>query len=649
MSIVKMSRLRIVAPQNIRRCLLRELTRLGCVEIENSAEYLADPQWSDLLQRINEPSDSAKLLSSFNAALETLDKFAPVKSSFLDARKQISESVFDNQQLVHTASEAAQQINDFARQIASCHSEESRLAAKKGALAPWATLDVPLNTEFGKHFKVLFGVTPSTVSADQLIIDTEALGPCVLSLVSTDREQHYFLLIAHQSILDEAIDQLKAKGFSLVQFKDIQGTAAQQIEQINKELNTLIEQRESLISKIVSMANHREGLQQAIDVMTIENKRDEVLNGLVGTVNTVLLEGWTPVSAQKDVAAILEKNGCAYEFSAPTEEEEPPVLIENNALVRPYGMVSELYALPTYQSGLDPNPFMAPFFFIFFGLMMADVGYGILISLGGYFILKKARPQGGLQSMAQLAVQCGLSTIFWGIMFGSYFGNFVTAFTTSMLGHPFTIDPVMFDPLTNPMPLFILSLAFGVVQIFLGLILKGYLLLKHVSFKDALFDVGFWLILLGGLVVCVLNVKTGLTIAALGALGILLTAGREHKNILRRLVGGLGSLYGITSYLSDVLSYSRLLALSLATAVIGQVMNTMGTLGGSTVFGWILFVAIFVIGHIFNLAINILGTFVHTSRLQYIEFFGKFFESGGRKFTPLYNKTKYVEVVKEGN
>ena len=280
---------------------------------------------------------------------------------------------------------------------------------------------------------------------------------------------------------------------------------------------------------------------------------------------------------------------------------------------------------------------------------MADVGYGILISLGGYLLLKKARPQGAIRQMARIAVQCGVSTIFWGIMFGSYFGNLITAFTGSMLGHPITINPVLFDPLTNPMPLFILSLVFGVIQIFLGLGINGYMLIKQGDVKGAIFDVGFWFLLLGGLVVCILNVQVGLSISALGVLGVLLFAGREHKSPIRRLVGGLGSLYSVTGYLSDVLSYSRLLALSLATAVIAQVMNTMGTLGGNTVLGWILFISLFIVGHLFNLAINILGTFVHTSRLQYIEFFGKFFQSGGRKFSPLYNKTKYVEVIKEGN
>jgi len=649
MTIVKMSRLRIVALQDIRRNLLRELTRLGCVEIESTAEHLADPEWGNVLQRIYETSESTKKLSSLNSALETLDKYAPGKSSFLSPRRQISENEFNDRQKVDSALEAAQRINDFAHRIASCHSEESRLLTKKGSLLPWKSLGVPLDKNFGTKFKVLFGITPSTVKAEELITETEALGPCILSLVSSDREQHYFLFIAHTGILDEALDLLKVKGFSQVSFRDVEGTAGQEIAKIDAELETLAKEREGFIAQIKDLAQSREVIQQSIDLLTIESKRDEVINGLAGTNSTVFLEGWTPVAKEKEVTAVLEKYGCAYAFSAPEEDDEPPVLIENNALVKPYGMVSELYSLPTYSSGLDPNPFMAPFFFVFFGLMMADIGYGILISLGGYLLLKKARPQGGLESMAKLAVQCGISTVFWGIMFGSFFGNVISAFSENMLGLPLTLKPVLFDPLTNPMPLFIISLIFGVIQILLGLGLNGYTMIRRGDVKGAICDVGFWFVLLGGLLLCIVNTKVGLAVAALGAIGILLTAGREHKNIIRRLASGLGALYSVTGYMSDVLSYSRLLALSLATAVIAQVMNTMGTLAGNTVFGWILFVLIFLVGHVFNLAINLLGTFVHTSRLQYIEFFGKFFEAGGRKFTPLYNKTKFVEVIKEGN
>lgn len=649
MSIVTMSRMRVIAPQSIRRTLLRELTRLGCVEIGTPAEYLADPQWSAIMHRQTESAESGKLLSSFQSALETLDKYAPVKSSLLSPRRQISEEIFNDKKYVNEASDAAQQLNVYAREISGTFSEESRLVAKKASLAPWASMDVPFNAEFGTQFKVLFGISPSASDPDQLAAEAADLGECTLKLISSDREQHYYLMIVHRDTLDDAMDRLKPKGFSLYNLKDVEGTAAENIAQLDGQVEEVLQQREKLIAKVADFGSKRDLLKQAIDVLTIETHRDDVLNGLTATSETVYLEGWVPSDMEKNVASVLEKHGCAYGFSQPEDEDEPPVLLDNHPLVKPYGMVTELYALPTYRSGLDPNPFMAPFFFIFFGLMMADIGYGLMISLGGYFLYKKVRPQGVLEDLTKMAIQCGISTMFWGLMFGSFFGNLIPAFTGGMLGKLIPFDPILFDPLTNPMPLFYLSLAFGAIQIFLGMGLNGYMMIKQGNLKGALFDVGFWFMLLGGFGITILNVKLGLTISALGALGVLLTAGRENKSFLKKVTGGLGSLYNVTSYMSDLLSYSRLLALSLATAVIAQVMNTMGTLGGSSFFGWILFILLFVVGHLFNLAINLLGTYVHTSRLQYIEFFGKFFESGGRKFKPLYNKTKYVEVIKEGN
>lgn len=649
MSIVKMSRLRIIAPQNIRRTLLRELTRLGCVEIGNPAEHLLDPEWSAIIHKHTENAESGRILSSLKNALETLDKYAPVKSSLLSPRRQISEDIFNDKKYVNEASDVAEQLNVYARQIASTFSEEGRLAAKKASLIPWISMDVPFGQEFGTRFKVLFGVSPSASEPEQLIAEAETLGECVLQLISSDREQHYYLMIVHRERMDEVMDALKPKGFSLSILKDVEGTAAANIVELDRQTQELLAERETLIAKVREFGGKRELLQQIIDVLNIESSREEVLNNLVATSQTIYLEGWIPSESEKSVAAVLEQHGCAYEFAEPGEDDEPPVLLHNSELVKPYGMVTELYALPTYRSGLDPNPFMAPFFFIFFGLMMADIGYGILISLGGYYLYKKARPQGALGDLTKIAMQCGISTMFWGLMFGSFFGNLIPAFSEGMMGKLIPFDPLLFDPLSNPMPLFYLSLAFGVVQIFLGMGLNGYIMIKRGNVMDAVFDVGFWFMLLGGFGIAILNTQVGLTVSALGAVGILLTGGRANKSVVKRLTGGLGSLYNITGYLSDVLSYSRLLALSLATAVIAQVMNTMGTLGGSTVFGWILFVLIFVVGHLFNIAINLLGTYVHTSRLQYIEFFGKFFESGGRKFTPLYNKTKYVEVIKEGH
>ncbi len=651
MTIVTMSKLRVIAPQNVRRPLLKELTKLGCVEIGSSADYLADQEWAGVLEKFNENSETDRYLSLLTAARELLDKYAAVKSGFLTGRRQITEQEFQNENIVKEACAAAEKINELGRQITAGYSEEGRLAAKRASLLPWQSLDVPLDYPSGKYYKVLFGVSPAAgVSPGELVEAAAAGGTADLRLISSDREQNYYLLLLHAGSFDEVMDVLKAKGFSLSSFKDLAGTAGENIRRLDCQLQEVAAQRRELIDKIKALAGQIAPIEQAIDKLTIENRREQLINTLAGTKQTLFIEGWVPKASENEVAKILENQGCAYQFDAPDKDEEPPVLLHNSKFVTPFSMVTELYALPTYNSGLDANPFMAFFFFIFFGLMMGDIGYGIMISLISWLILKKTRPAEGsvMKRLMQLGFLCGLSTIMWGAFFGGFFGDAVKAVSGQMFGREFIIKPILFDPMADPMTLFILSLAFGFIQIGMGMCLSAYKLIKQGQFLDAVFDVGFWLLILGGVPVCLLDLNAGLIMMAVGALGVLCTAGRAKAGFFGKLIGGLGSLYGITGYLSDILSYSRLLALSLATAVIAQVMNTMGTLGGPSVLGWLLFVLVFIVGHIFNVAINILGTYVHTSRLQYIEFFGKFYEPGGRPFSPLFNKTKYVEIIKEG-
>ena len=654
MTIVNMAKLRAIAPKNNRRQLLKELTKLGYVEIESSADRLAEEEWADVahaLEKHHDTSGADQRLGELAAARELLDKYAATKSGLFSARRQISEQEFQDESIVGEAYAAADAINDLGRRITACTGEEGRLAARKAALLPWVGTDVPFDVPSGKRYSIVFGVSPAADAPAQTLVDEAAdAGHAALTLISSDREQNYYILVAYTGVYDEVMDRLKAKGFSVAGMKDVEGTAAENIRLLDSKLDELDSAKLGYIDGIQLLAEKKGAIEQAIDVLTIESRRDQVLSNLAATQGTLYLEGWTPAACEGEVTRVLESHGCAYQFAAPESGEEAPVLLKNNRFIAPFSMITELYSVPTYTSGLDPNPVMAPFYMIFFGLMLGDISYGIILSLVSWLILKKARPDEGsvMQRLMMVMFYCGISTAVWGALFGSFFGDAISAFTGSVLGiEGVALKPILFDPLKEPMPMFIMSLAFGFIQVIVGLCVNAYKLIKHGQMQDAIYDVGFWLILLFGVPICILHVQAGLAFMGVGALGILAFAGREHANPVRRLFGGLGSLYGATGYLSDVLSYSRLLALGLATAVISQVMNTMASMGGSSIIGAIVFFVVFAVGHAFNIAINILGTFVHTSRLQFIEFFGKFFDAGGRAFTPLYNKTKYVEIMKE--
>jgi len=261
---------------------------------------------------------------------------------------------------------------------------------------------------------------------------------------------------------------------------------------------------------------------------------------------------------------------------------------------------------------------------------------------------------------------CGISTIFWGVMFGSYFGDLVDVISETFFGHKVSIPPLWFFPVNEPMRMLVFSLLLGIIHIFAGLGIKFYICVRKKDYKSLLYDVVFWYVLLITLIIILLStqmiidifgvdlgissvaVKVCGVLAVIAAIGITLTNGRESRNPFKRFLKGLYALYGISGYLSDVLSYSRLLALGLATGVICNVINKMaGMTASAGVIGIVPFIVIVVLGHALNLGINALGAYVHTNRLQYVEFFGKFYEGGGRKFMPFCVKTKYYKFKEE--
>ena len=318
----------------------------------------------------------------------------------------------------------------------------------------------------------------------------------------------------------------------------------------------------------------------------------------------------------------------------------------------PFEAITEMYSLPDYR-GVDPTKYFALFYAMFFGIMLSDAGYGIVIAAACFILLRKFALEGMTYRMIKMFFYCGLSTVFWGALFGGWFGDFFQVAAKTVFHKEITINPIWFNPIDDPTRLLIWSLIFGVIHLFLGMGIKAGMLIKRGQWKDAVFDIFSWyMVITGGAMwlaggsISQAIVKPGMYLAIVGAVILLLTGGRNNKGI-GKVTGGLSALYSITSYISDILSYSRLLALGLATGVIATVVNTMGSLAGGGVFGTIVLLVVFVIGHTFNLAINALGAFVHSSRLQYIEFFGKFYEDGGDEFDPLRKNTKYIRITSD--
>lgn len=438
----------------------------------------------------------------------------------------------------------------------------------------------------------------------------------------------------------------------------------EQLQARVKEAEKLIRQDEK---EILSFASKTDDFRFLSDYFTMRTEKYAVLGQLMQSRHTFVITGFI---AEKDAPSLkteLEGSyGAFVELFAPGEKEDVPVRLQNGRFSSPVEPVLEGYALPA-RGEVDPCSVMAIFYYVLFGMMLSDACYGLIMVLGCGIVLHKFRytMESGMKKSLTMFLYSGISTMFWGVMFGGYFGDAVTVIAQTFFHSDFTLEPVWFNPVNNPMLLLVFSLLLGVIHLFTGLGVQFYQLIKQKKWLDAIYDVVFWYLLVGGLIIYMLSTplvtsmltltfmlpamvgNVGAILAVIGAVGIIATAGRSSRSIGKRLLKGLYGLYGISSWLSDILSYSRLLALGLATGVIASVFNQMGAMAGGGIVGAIFFLVVFVIGHSLNIAINLMGAYVHTNRLQYVEFFGKFYEGGGQKFSPFSLKTQFFTIKEE--
>lgn len=642
MAIVSMKRLRLIGLLEDRDPLFQKLQELGCVEV-SQIDPSEDDQWSHVL-RPNESTRSEKerLLEDTDAALATLDTYAPAKSKLLAPKPQVLESELFDPQTIADAMEKVRRINGYAADLQEATAGLQKIAATAASVMPWAGLDIPLNTQSTPSVYIQFGMMPATVDLEQVRKDLAlAADASELTEASTDAEVHYLLLMCYRPQAEAALDALKSYGFSNTSFKGITGTAIETLSYLAAQKTGLEQKVESLKESISNMGESRLALQMCHDRMLQEIQKEQNKERLLDSDQTFYLEGWVPTQQEAELVKLFESFGCAYELTAPDPEEYPqvPVKLQNGKLTSSLNAVTEMYSLPAYGS-VDPNPLMAPFFIFFFGMMMADMAYGLIMFFGCLFAIKKMRPKGGTLQLLRLIQYCGVTTFIFGLITGSFLGDFIPQVTKLATGTEVTL-PSLFSPMNDAMMVMIGSLALGLIQILTGMGVSMYKQIKRGQVMAALCNEGAWYLvfILGGVAALTKAVKPCL-IAIVVVL--LLTQGYGKKGIGGKLMGIGGSLYNnITGYFSDILSYSRLMALMLSGAVIAQVFNTLGSITGNVVG----FVIISLIGNTLNFALNLLSCYVHDMRLQCLEFFGRFYEDGGKPFEPIEINTQYVDVI----
>lgn len=651
MSIVKMKRLRVIGFSEQRDELLQQLLHLGCVEISEPDDKVTDPEWTALLRRDTSSLASRKAEgAALNSALDALKKYAPAKKGLFQKRYDITEAKFFDEHAKAAALARAQSINDCTREIAQIYSAENKLNANLAGLLPWADLDLPLEQQHTAHAELVLGAVPAAAEESALQADLAAATDLAqLTPISADKDQRYLLLIVHKDAMEDALNALRAHSFGVIRFKDLTGTPQQNIDRMRGEFAALEQQRKEQETAIAAQKDQRAVLQLALDRVNQEISREAVAERFLTDGRIFFAEGWIPAERVVDFSVLLKHFTCAWETADPVEGDAVPTKLKNPKWMDCINMVTEMYSLPAYD-GIDPNPLYFFWYVFFFGFMFADVAYGIVIFLGCLAIIKMFKPKKTLGRMMHLGLWLGGSTAICGVFVGGFFGNVLEVIYNTFL--PNAVMPgwmskfcagLIVNPVNDPMTVLIIAIAIGCVHLVMGQCIHIYMGFRDGHGIDALLDVVPWWVVFAGIAVVALAKTPVLLI--IGALSLICTQGRHEGTFFKKLFGGIKSLYDITSWLSDVLSYARLMALMLATSVIAQVFNTLGALPKNI----IVFILVFLIGHVFNIGVNLIGTYVHAARLQYLEYFGKFYKEGGIPFRPLQYDTKYVDIIEEEN
>ena len=672
MSMLRMQRINVYALLEYCRDILEELQRRGVVEIENvdiedSVFYKDDT--SAFQARYNSLANTAK------EAREILSRYAPQKKGLLSSfkgREQLTRDEYEK--LADDAQDilkAAYDIISYQKNIERNEAEKVKYEAQLEVVKPWLNLDVPMNFSGTSTTRAFIGKFAPPKSSTDIMKELAGIIPEVdgidVETVHTDDNQTCVFILTSKQDADAVSDALRRIGF---EYPTYVSTVVPKKRE--KEINRHINNRDGRIlenqNNIKALADYADKLAFLEDYYVMKAERYSVYDDISTSNNTFVLTGYIPEQDAQKLKSYLEtKYDAEVELEA-ADGDNVPVVLKNNKFSEPVESVIATYSYPDRHE-TDPTSIMAIFYYIFFGLMFSDAGYGIVMALAcGICLLKFKGMEPGLRRSMKMFFWCGVSTTFWGLLFGSFFGDAVsvisnTFFHTPPPNIPGLVVPIWFNPVTDPMRMLMFSFLLGIIHLFTGLGIQAYNHIKHKDYLAVLYDVISWYLLVGGLIMALLSMemmgniagfvlppicmKVGLIMAAVGAIIILFFAGRESKNPIIRLAKGAYGLYGTTSYLSDILSYSRLLALGLATGVIAQVFNQIGSMMGDSIISAIIFIIIFVIGHGLNIGINALGAYVHTNRLQFVEFFGKFYTGGGRGFNPFKINTKHYTVKED--
>ncbi len=655
MAIVKMSKFELVVFAEQRAKILKALQKFKEVNfvdiklhdengeidkdaVEGVTKYVNNEELTHIDER----------LYQLNNAISLIKKYDERKTRLRDIIHGNENYTFDTlskKALDYDWKKVSSELNSIGVQYSQIKSEISKKYAHYDEIDLWERLDVnPKELKNLKKVNTFLGIVPIKLKGS-FIDGISELDKTYYEELKIVKDEVYYLVI---SSIDESEKEKLAEVFRNSSFTvenlDIDAVPQDYKNGLQKEISELKKEKRRLKAQIKTYSEDLTDLQAVYEYM--QNKKLRIVESekLAQTENTILIKGWIPTEKVSEFEKVIkDEAGDNYYLTftdADRDDATVPIKLKNGKVASTFENLTGMYAYPRYNE-IDPTPLFTPFYILFFGMMGADVGYGLVLLLATMFVLKVVNLSSQMRKSIKFFFYLSFSVIFWGLLYGSYFGATIPGMWR------------LVDPASQYNDLLIGSIVFGVVHIFVGLAIKAYMLIRDGKSLEAVYDVLFWyMALIGGMLflifklmnlsAVVANVSMWVMIA--GMAGIVLTGGREAKGVGAKLGGGLYSLYGISSYVGDFVSYSRLMALGLSGGFIASAINMIAGMIGGNWFGMIFIPVILIVGHLFNMFLSFLGAYVHTSRLMYVEYFGKFYEGGGKPFKDFRTENKYINL-----
>ncbi|HRU04641.1 MAG TPA: hypothetical protein P5137_02565 [Candidatus Brocadiia bacterium] len=666
MTIERMTHVVALAPTRESERLTQWLYGAGAAHV---APFAETPEgWTGRFRAMEaDPSHAEAHVSRLQNAVGFLREFSKAKGGLLEALFPV-RTVTSAEGIARAAAEVdSQKLNDECQRLRAlldqADEKRLRLLAEREQLEQFAFLGdaLPAARKL-RHVRMIFAAAPAG-AAKAFLMGAESEEDVAVASVAQAGSTVTLVLAApagEEDKLRALVAEFRLRELALPEAK---GTLAQERERLASALAAADAERGRLREEAEkAAARWRDPAELALAHWESERARLQSVGNMVSSRDLFAVRAYVRAADFPQLAEDIQRAcpGAALMESAAPQGEEPPVSLKYGPLLRPMGLLVRMFGLPKYDT-FDPTPYLTLSFLLFFGICFSDAVYGVMLIVLALWLKKRFRSQPGLVAFFQLFAYAGVSTVIFGFLMGSVAADLFTYFGKDNALDRLRLKMMLLDPLAKPVVAIGIAVGIGVVNQFYGIVLRFLRDVRRGDLRGAIYDGVFWLVYLGSLLAAALSgmgaapawlAKPALVLLGLSALGLVLTQGREHKNWAARLVTGLVSLYGImgtygtSSFIGDVLSYTRLLALGLTTSIVGMAFNMVASLLkiDPPVIGWVLFAVVCVSGHLFNFIMSVLGAFIHPARLIFLEFFGRFYEMGGKPFRPFGFHSERVEI-----